>query len=189
MSGNKVHSDQELFALLRQGDRSAYTEIFRRYAPLLVSHGYRLLGDRDEANDVVQDVFLVLWQRSSSLVVTTSLSSYLYTAIRNRVFTKMTHEKVVARYADSIMDEMGKAFSVSDDVFMAKEMEKLIADEIADLPERMREVFLLYRKEELTYPEIGERLGISEKTAKQQVYNATKILRSKLQVFLAIFLV
>ncbi len=95
----KGYSDQELFAFLKEGDQSAYTEIFRRYAPLMVSHAYRLLGDRDEANDVVQDVFLALWQRHSSLELITSLSSYLYTAIRNRVFTRMSHEKVVARYA------------------------------------------------------------------------------------------
>jgi RNA polymerase sigma-70 factor (ECF subfamily) len=183
----KGYSDQELFALLKEGDQSAYTEIFRRYAPLMVSHAYRLLGDRDEANDVVQDVFLALWQRHASLELITSLSSYLYTAIRNRVFTRMSHEKVVSRYADSIVEHMGKAFTLSDDDFMARELQKLIDEEIAVLPEKMREVFLMYRKEELSYAEISERLGISDKTAKQQVYNATKILRSKLQVFLSVF--
>lgn len=185
----KGYSDQELFALLKEGDQSAYTEIFRRYAPLMVSHAYRLLGDRDEANDVVQDVFMALWQRHGSLGLLASLSSYLYTSIRNRVFSKMSHEKVVGRYADSIMEHMGKAFTLSDDQFMARELQKLIDEEIAALPEKMREVFLLYRREELSYSEISERLGISDKTAKQQVYNATKILRSKLQVFLALFLV
>lgn len=184
MSAFQGYNDRELFVLLNQGDRRAYTEIFNRYAPLLISHGYRLLGDRDLAQDVVQDVFMVLWQRKAELELTGSLSSYLYTAIRNRIFTKMTHEKVVARYADSILSHMDSAFTVSDELFMAKELQKLIEDEIAALPDKMRQVFVLYRMEELSYDQIGKRLGISDKTAKQQVYNATKILRSKLRMFL-----
>jgi RNA polymerase sigma-70 factor (ECF subfamily) len=183
------HSDQDLVALLNGGDQYAYTEIFDRYSALLVAHAYRLLGDRDEANDVVQDVFMILWQKHASLELTTSLSSYLYTSIRNRIFNKMSHNKVVARYADSILEFMEKGYSVSDEVFLAKELEQLIEREIAALPEKMREVFILHKQQELSYKEIGEKMGISDKTAKQQVYNAMKILKTKINSFMMTFLV
>lgn len=181
--------DMELMVLLSSGDQLAYTEIFERYSRLLVAHAYRLLGDKDEAGDVVQDVFMVLWQNGSSLELKTSLSSYLYVAVRNRVLNRMSHAKVVAKYADSILEFMENVNIASDEVFLAKELEKLIESEIAALPEKMREVFLMRKEQELSYVEISERLGISDKTAKQQVHNAVKILRGKINSFLFTFLV
>lgn len=183
------HSDQQLVDLLSSADQLAYTEIFERYAKLLVGHAYRLLGDRDEANDVVQDVFMVLWQNRFSLQLQTSLSAYLYVAVRNRVLNRLSHAKVVSRYADSILDFMDNVHVNSDELFLAKELEKLIESEINALPEKMREVFLLRKQEELSYSEISERMGITDKTAKQQVHNAVKILRTKINSFLFTFLI
>jgi len=186
MAAYGKHTDQELAALLKGGDADAYTEIFDRYTRLLVAHAYRLLGDQDEANDVVQDVWLVLWQKREELEFKTALSSYLYTAVRNRIFNRMAHLKHVAKYADSIMHFMENGFSLADDALREKEFVAVIEKEINALPPKMREVFLMHKRGELSYKEIGEKLGISDQTAKQQVYNATKILKSKLTVMLVL---
>ncbi|SMC88644.1 RNA polymerase sigma factor [Pedobacter africanus] len=184
MAAYSGYTDGELAALIKGGDGRAYTEIFSRYSRLLISHAYRLLGDRDEANDVVQDVMLTLWQKREELEFKTSLSSYLYTAIRNRIFNRLAHLKHVAKYADEIIRFMENGFSLADDVLREKEFVAVIENEINALPEKMRAVFLLHKREELNYKEIAEKLGISDKTAKQQVYNATKILKSKLTALL-----
>lgn len=177
-------TDQQLIPLFKGGDEDAYTEIFSRYTRLLVAHAYRLLGDQDEANDVVQDVWLTLWQKRSELEFKTAISSYLYTAVRNRIFNRMAHLKHVAKYADSIINFMEDGFVLADDALREKEFAAVIENEINALPAKMREIFLLHKRDELNYKEIAERLEISDKTAKQQVYNATKILKSKLTLLL-----
>ncbi len=186
MAGYSKYTDSELAFLIKENDQLAYTEVFLRYSKLLVAHAYRLLGDQDEANDVVQDVFLTLWQKRAHLVLNTSLSSYLYTAIRNRVFNRMSHQKIVARYADSIVNFMETGHAVTDELIRAKELAIIIEQEIAALPPKMREVFLLNKREELSYKEIALKLDITDKTAKQQVYNAVKNLRLKITSIMSI---
>lgn len=181
------HSDAELAARLKEGDELAYTEIFERYTRILLRHAYRLLADHDEAHDVVQDVFMQLWQRRETLEVKSSLSAYLYVAVKNRIFKLLSHQKVVLRYSESISNFMVQGYNLIEDQLLEKELAAIIEKEIAALPSKMREVFLLNKKEELSYKEIAERLNITDQTAKQQVYKAMKILKPKIDSFLATF--
>ncbi|WP_316825916.1 MULTISPECIES: RNA polymerase sigma-70 factor [Pedobacter] len=180
-------TDRQLAEMLRDGDQQAYTEIFERYNKLLIKHAFHLLQSSDEAGDLVQDIFLILWQKRSGLVFKSSLSAYLYTAVRNRVFDLLSHQKVVARYTDAIGRFMEEGHSISDAGLRERELAELIEREIAALPRKMREVFLLSRKDELGYKEIGERLNISDQTAKLQVHNAIKILKLKIASYLHVF--
>jgi RNA polymerase sigma-70 factor (ECF subfamily) len=181
------HTDQNLAALLQQGDEYAYTEIFERYKVLLYKHAYRLLGDEDEANDIISDLFLSLWQKREGLNLHVSLSSYLYGSVRNRIFDLMTHQKVIARYLDSIRQFIAQGHHETDEFIRAKELAAIIEREIATLPPKMRKVFELSRSGEFSYKEIGEMLNITEGTVKQQVHNAVKTLRLKIHSFLVLF--
>lgn len=181
------YTDLQLAGLLSQGDRLAYTEIFERYSMLLIAHAYKLLADQDAANDVVQDVLLNLWQKRERLDLNTSLSAYLYTATRNRIFNRKSHQKIVDRYADTMIAYMEGTHTNSDDFVREKELTAMIEKEIRALPEKMREVFILYKMEDLSYKEIADRLGITDRTARQQVYNALKILKTKIDVYLSLF--
>ncbi|WP_316825911.1 RNA polymerase sigma-70 factor [Pedobacter miscanthi] len=187
-TGNKYSclTDRQLTEMFLGGDQFAYTEIFERYHGLLLRHTFQLLQDKDEALDLVQDVFLSLWQRRETLVFSTSLSAYMYTATRNRVFNRLSHQKVANRYADSLAGFMKKNHPVADEQMIEKELTVLIEKEIHNLPAKMREIFLLRRKDELSYKEIAERLGISDQTAKLQVHNAVKTLRIKMSYYLHI---
>jgi len=184
----RKYADHTLVNLLKQDDQLAYTEIFERYSRILVNHAYKMLGNRDEANDVVQEVFLSIWNKRSELVITGALSSYLYKATKNRILNHIAHKKVVSRYADSVSDFIENDYILADSDLREKELELIIAKEIALLPEKMREVFLLRKVEELSYDEIALQLNITDKTAKQQVYNSLKILREKLKYFLNVFI-
>ncbi|GAA0882190.1 RNA polymerase sigma-70 factor [Sphingobacterium siyangense subsp. cladoniae] len=165
----------------------AYTEIFERYSEILLRHSYRLLADKEEAHDVIQDIFLILWDKRDTIALRTSLSSYLYTAVRNRIFDLLSHKKIVVRYADSISRFMVEGYSITEDTVMERELAALIEKEIDALPEKMRVVFLLNKREGLSYMEISEHLGITDQTAKQQVYKALKILKPKIDSFLTLF--
>lgn len=179
-------ADHELAALLRDGDQFAYTIIFERYSPVLYKHAFRLLGEADEARDIIQDVFLALWQKRAGIDFRSSLRGYLYQAVRNRIFDHIAHRKVVARYADSIRNFMERGQAITEDQLRERELSAIIEREIGDLPPRMRQIFLLRKQEDLSYKEIGEQLNISAQTAKQQVYHAVKLLKLKINSLLAL---
>jgi len=187
MSVYSKYADHILLNLLKDDDQLAYTEIFERYSRLLVNHVYKMTGNHDEANDVVQEVFLFIWNKRRELEITGSLSSYLYKATKNRILNHIAHEKVVSRYADSFSNFIENDYVFADSKLREKELEAIIESEIALLPEKMREVFLLRKVEELSYDEIALQLNITDKTAKQQVYNSLKILRGKLKSALNVF--
>lgn len=188
MSVYSKYADHILLNLLREDDQLAYTEIFERYSRILVNHAYKILGNPDEANDVVQEVFLYIWNKRQELVVTGSLSAYLYKAVKNRTLNHIAHEKVVSRYADSISNFIENHYVVADSNLREKELEAIIEKEIDLLPAKMREVFLLRKVEGLSYDEIALQLNITDKTAKQQVYNSLKILRDKLKSLMHVFI-
>jgi RNA polymerase sigma-70 factor (ECF subfamily) len=181
------YADDLLLDLLKKDDQLAYTEIFERYCKLLVNHAYKMLGNPDEANDVVQEVFLAIWNKRYELTITGSLSSYLYKATKNRILNHIAHEKVVSNYAESISNFIENDYVLADSQLREEELEAIIAKEIELLPAKMREVFLLRKVEDLSYEEIALQLNITDKTAKQQVYNSLKILREKLKNFVGVF--
>jgi RNA polymerase sigma-70 factor (ECF subfamily) len=187
MSVYRKYADHILFDLLKEDDQLAYTEIFERYCKLLLHHAYKILGNQDEANDVVQEVFLSIWNKRHEITLTGSLSSYLYKATKNKILNHIAHEKVVSRYADSISNFIETDYVFADFNLREEELEAIIAKEIDLLPAKMREVFLLRKVEELSYEEIALQLNITDKTAKQQVYNSLKILREKLKNFMTVF--
>lgn len=184
MEYNKF-SDLELIGLLKQDDELAYAEIYRRFKQQLFLHAYRMLSDEDEAKDVVQEVFISLWSIRNDLNVN-SLASYLYGSIRNKILNIIAHKQVVDRYINSLDNYLDKGIPLTDEWMREKELLKIIDQEIAKLPEKMREVFELSRNHNLSHKQIGELLGISDQTAKKHVNNALKILRLKLH--LSVFL-
>ncbi|MDO3693330.1 RNA polymerase sigma-70 factor [Wenyingzhuangia sp. chi5] len=182
------HADDILFNLLKNDDQLAYTELFERYSVILVNHAYKMLGDRDDANDIVQELFLSIWNKRRDLILTGSLSSYLYKATKNKILNHIAHEKVVARYADSISNFIENDYVFADSKIREEELHAIITKEIDLLPDKMRQVFLLKKVEELPYEEIAHKLNITDKTAKQQVYNALKKLRERLHPLLSVFI-
>lgn len=161
-------------------DQAAFAEIYERYWSVLFLHARNLLRDNEEARDIVQELFTSLWQRSNSLEATnTSLSAYLYKAIRNKVFDHLKHKKVVKDYLDSLNEFLEEGTIETDTLVREKELAAVIEKEIALLPKKMRVIFELSRKQHLSYQQIAGQLDISEHTVKSQVSNALRILRTK----------
>ena len=86
-------SDVELLILLRSGDESAFNEIYNRFSSVLYLHARHMLHNRDEARDVIQEVFTAIWNRRMDLNLTVSLNSYLYRSVRNTVLNLIRNEK------------------------------------------------------------------------------------------------
>lgn len=174
-------SDESLFELIKKNDKEAFEELYDRFSSLLYLHAYRMLRDQEEARDVVQEMFINLWEKKESIVINT-VSAYLYSSIRNRVLDKISKEKSKSKYIESMrFYQVNYNHEIPDRQLYEKELKTLIEKEIDCMPKRMREIFILSRFEYLTHRKISEKLGISEATVKKQVNNALKILKYKFQ--------
>jgi len=179
MSVYLLYNDKQLLDSLRSGDKDAYTEIYQRYWPILFRHARKLLKNEKDAKDVVQETFISLWTIAADLDQKALLSPYLYMTVRNKILNIFRHNKVVNSHLTSLDDFMSSGTNITDHLVREKLLIKLIEEEIANLPPRMREVFELKRKSNLSYKEIAEIMDISDLTVKTQMSKAIKILREK----------
>ncbi|WP_316749704.1 RNA polymerase sigma-70 factor [Pedobacter gandavensis] len=178
----KILSDRELTSLLRVGDRHAYTEIYNRHKNLLQNHLYKKLGDLELVKDVLQDLFVKLWDHKSEMPLTDNLPGYLFCAARNRVFNHLAHQQVASKYLSSIQNFINEDNYITDLVIREKEFAQIIRQEIEALPAKMREVFVLSRERHLSHEDIAKHLNLSPQTVSKQISNALKILRVRLGV-------
>jgi RNA polymerase sigma-70 factor, ECF subfamily len=173
-------SDQQLLKLLAGGSRESYTIIYKRYSELLFRHACSMLDDRTEAEDVIQEVFMMLWTKRAELIAARSLSAYLYSSVRNRILNHITHQKVIDRYINSLRAHFESGGYTTDERLLEKELAAVIEKEIKSMPPKMQEIFLMSREQHLSHRDIGALLNISDKTVKQQVYKAVKQLKDKI---------
>lgn len=183
MSSYKLYTDSELIHLLKTDDTKAFSEIYLRFGELLYKQAYHVLRDREDAKDIVQDIFTALWNKRSGLQIN-NLAGYLYIANRNQVIKLMAHKKISTVYFDWLQAVTQDVSDVADHAFLEKQLQELVEDEVGKLPSKMRLVFNLSRKAHLSHKEIAARLHLSEATVKTQVKNALRILRNKLEAFL-----
>ncbi|WP_353140102.1 RNA polymerase sigma-70 factor [Pseudopedobacter sp.] len=184
MSSLKQHTDTELFDLIKEGNAIAFAEIYDRYWALLYRHAYRLIKDQDLAQDVVQEVFVNLWDKINTIDLQFSISSYLYTAVRNKVLNLIQRDKVKNNYIESFANFVASSEAITDYRLRERLLKEKIEKEVAALPSKMRQVFEMSRIQNMSHKQIAEELNLSDKTVKKQMSNAIKILRLKLGGFL-----
>lgn len=181
-------SETDLLEAIREGDETAFEMIFKEYYQALCRYANSFLNDREEAEEVVQGSFITVWEKRSSLHITTSLKAYLYQAIRNRCLNVIKHEKVKQQHAQHQLVMMPNHDEATTDTVLSNELEKKIYLAMQALPEQCRLVFKLSRFEELKYQEIADQLNISVKTVENQIGKALKIMREQLREYLPIIL-
>jgi len=138
------------------------------------------------ASDIVQDLFVNLWERYDAGDLPLLTPAYLYTAARNRAIKYIRHRQVVARWEEHARHEPAPTSPRADDDLRTNELAAAIRSAIDQLPDRCREIFLMSREQELSYAAIAETLGISVKTVEVQMWRALKSLRNSLAPYLGI---
>lgn len=191
MQQGNSHSDEELVERFRSGDAVAYEAIYDRYWQLLFRFARKLLQDELAAQDVVQEVFTVFWLKKGQFDGSSPLAAYLYTLTKNKILDMVKRSKVETRYLEHLRQAVQLGDALPDQLYIEKQFYDQVEKEIANLPEKMRIVFEMSRKQYMSNREIAEELGISEQTVKNQVSNAIRTLKSKfgdsLNIFLIIF--
>ena len=176
-------TDSELVRLVKDSNHEAFAEIYNRYAVLMFYKVNQMLRDEEPSKDLVQDLFVALWDKPELVQEDNNLAGYLYVGARNRVLKfiqrnklKNDHIASLAKYASEISLE-----TIQD--IDERELKIIVQREIDNLPPKMKLIFEMSRKDNLSHAEIAGKLGLSDQTVKKQVNNALKILRSKLALY------
>lgn len=187
----KDEQDQEWIARIRAGDPRAFEALFSAHYEPLVRFAYGLLQSRAAAEEVVQEIFLKLWEQRARWEVQRTLRTYLYGATRNGALNALRHADIEQRLA-ARMDTHSDTASAgvmprmvgADERVRVQELRAAIARAIERLPARCRETFVLSREHQMTYEQIADVMGVSVRTVEEQIGRAIKSLRTSLSPWL-----
>jgi RNA polymerase sigma-70 factor, ECF subfamily len=178
-------NDTHFIELLAKRDKSAFETIFKDNFKKLQSYAITIVGDENVAEEMVQNVFFKLWDRSEKINIQSSIAAYLYRAVYNESCNYLKHQKVkqgFLNYSKHAMSDIST--EKASKKVLVTELEQRIKNALNDLPEQCRTVFQLSRFEELKYQQIADTLGISIKTVEAQMGKALRIMRVKLVDYL-----
>lgn len=177
MTRYQQQTDADLIMSLREGNGDAFAEIYNRYWKQLLAIAYHHCRDKVMAEEIVQEVFIGLWNRRNELYID-NVNAYLATAVRLSVFKQYVRQK----RRDEIKEQAaGPSISTWDEEkIYTRFLQQHINGIVEVLPEKCRLVFKLSRDEGLSIPEVAQRMGIAEKTAEAHLTKALKVLKLKL---------
>ena len=154
-----------------------FEKLYKRFQPSLVSYAYYITKNNEESVELVNDVFLSVWDKRNRLKFDESLKTYLYTAVKNRSINYIKKQKLIKSYDDQL--EMFSEFE-ADQSLLEKEHYVIVQQIMNDLPAKCKQVFAMSRIDQLSNKEIASLLDISIKTVEAQITKALKIFKKKL---------
>lgn len=174
-----ITNDSELWQLVKQDDRIAYEQLYRRYVALLYAEVFKRIRHQTDAEDIVQDIFLSLWEKRARVELKGRLFSYLYGMAQNKVFNYYRDKKIPVDYLEiwETLPEVHAALVEQPAAFREAElatMETLIEAERRNLPPRMRQVYELRYEKEMSPQEIAEQLILSPNTVRNHLKEVRK---------------
>jgi len=181
--------DEQIALRLSKRDEAAFEQVFKTHYKNLHAYAFTILRDEDEAEEMVQQVFFKLWERSEHLSFSGSIAAYLYRAVHNESLNFIKHQKVKADHQMHVAYSMKNRSEQAQPKMIRKELENKFREALNELPEQCRTVFQLSRFEDMKYKEIADKLDISVKTVENHMGKALKLLRTKLVDFLPLLLI
>lgn len=173
--------DQKLVVRLKTGDGEAFEKLFNKYNQKLCNFCFRILRSKQEAEGVVQNTFLKIWETRQMLNENLPFNSYIFKIAQNKVFN-LLRKQINQRYYIEYLEEYTEMLENSTEKrILFNELEKTIQILMDQLPERRKEIFLLSRNEGLTYKEIADKLKISENTVDTQIRKVLDYFRQSLR--------
>ena len=179
-------SDRFLFTQMQLGKEEAFDFIFRKYYKVLVVQAIRFVHDQDSAQSLVQDCFIRFWEKRQELFNVENLHSYLFFMVRNRCVDHLREQQRSNHY--QITNQTDIPEFITEEKIDANDLSSHLWEAIANLPDRCRKAFEYSRIDGLTYQQIANRMGISNKAVEALVSRALKSLRTNLIDFLGILI-
>ena len=186
MKGTYQSDNDFLLSAVQRGDQKAFDTLFGRYYPMLCAY-VLVFVELEDAEEIVEDSLLWIWENRETLVIESSLNSYLFKMVYRRALNKLAHIDATQRADTRFYEEMQEMLQDTD-YYQIEELAKRIEDAVAALPESYREAFVMHRFRDMSYKEIAETLGVSPKTIDYRIQQALKQLRVDLKDYLPLLL-
>jgi RNA polymerase sigma-70 factor, ECF subfamily len=174
-------SDNLLVKMIRQNDKSAFKLLYDRYSRKIYFFALKYLGNDVEAEELVQSVFINVWENRVTLDPENSVKSYIYKAAVNHIYNYLKKKAIHTRFIESQIHKDEPGSNVSDDEIIFHDLEKSINLVVESMPSQQQKIFQLSRYEGLTHKEIARKLDLSVRTVENQMYRALKKLKTSLK--------
>ena len=182
MATYRGHNEESLFALIREGDKEAFAELFNRYWRKAFLIAYQKLNDRQATDEIVQELFITLWNKRSSLTIH-NFSSYLYASIKNKCLNYIESKIIERKHWEHYRQFIPKSDPVTEKMVSYETLLEAINTSMESLPKKTRRVFQLNRLEGRSVSEIADVLNLSEKAIEYHLTRSLKHLRMHLKDF------
>ena len=171
-------TDKHLLSQIRNNNVEVYKHLFELYYRELYFFSRKFLENREVAEEVVQDVFIALWENRDVLIIKKSIKSYLFTSVKNRSINYLKSKINNINFVNIDSADSENHILITDQPLELEELDNLIHKAVLSLPPRCKEMFHLSRNSEMTYQEIADVLGVSKETVKFQISEAIKKIKT-----------
>ena len=181
-----MYSDEQIiWNQVCNADAKAYNALYEKYWEELFQYAYKIVGNRQDAEELVQDLFVHIWNKRITLPPVQSVKAYLFTAMKHRVLNRLSKRKITILDIDTVEETYNEDSPLEQLEY--KESERALATRIHALPGKMKEVFTMHRINNLSITEIAEQTNTSPQTIRNQLNSAYKKLRLSLKALLVSF--
>ncbi|MBC8595143.1 RNA polymerase sigma-70 factor [Oscillospiraceae bacterium N12] len=177
-----INDNNDVIKALKESDEYAFENVYRYYFRGLCAFCSQYVP-LSEAEEIVQDTMMWLWENRSSLIADLTLKTLLFTIVKNKALNRITHYEVKRKVHQEIADKYEKEFA-DPDFYLENELIKLYNKALEKLPAEFRESYEMNRKDHLTHKEIAQKLNVSPQTINYRIGQALKILRIELKDYL-----
>ncbi|WP_164108714.1 MULTISPECIES: RNA polymerase sigma factor [Sphingobacterium] len=181
-SRNSFSSDleeREQLVLLKKGNYAAFDALYTEYSPRILGRLIRLLGHEDTAEELLQDLFLRVWDKKSQIDIDQSFKGYLFTIAQNLVYDYFRKQSLDERYRAEFVKTYSEFYGHIEEDMVFKQTEERLMSSIEKLPPQCKQVYILFKLEGKSYAEISALLGISKSTINNHLTKANAILKKE----------
>lgn len=176
--GIKEKTDTELAILLTLNDEAAFSELYVRYKDKLYYFCLHLLKSKEEASDIVQEIFIRIWESRNFINPDLSFSSFLYTMARNRILNYFRDIDIDEKVKEILATQKVTEEEAIDSKIIYTEYQVILQNAISQLPPQRRKIFNMSRIESMSHKEIAAELGISVNTVQEHISEALKFIKA-----------
>ena len=184
----KTHKESEWLVALAAGDFKAFGVLYEKHHRPLYLFALKLSKNHHEAEELVQSVFVTVWETRQTIDPAKSFSAYLFSIARNRYYDMLRKRVNESYYADYILHQNNDTVDDLEKQIEDKEIYEIVNKLLQQVPERRQEIFRMSRNENLSYKQIAKKLQISENTVDSQIRHVLNFLRKELPKYLKLLL-
>ncbi len=181
MNKRFLNSDVNLIRRLRRSDKQAFEIIFNEFKEKLYYYIFGYLHSSEESKEILQNIFISLWENRESLKEEYQLSHYIYKVAVNHIYNYFKHQAVRQRYVDHVVSKQSIEDDYPQQSLITRDLQNHINKIIDHMPCRQQEIFKMSRRDGLTYEEISVKTGLTVRAVESQIYRALKLIREKLR--------